>query len=225
MCSTKKNPVEYGILKCLEEEGSAWKTRVHDWLMDKRHELPELSGVSLQTVGRHVERLRNEGLVESCIMTPDELQKDMIIGYDITEAGIQRLQEHRSGFLQKEVMSAGALLLTGDWKGDVSVDRDVLIALMCDEFDISENVRETVLPYCDTEELVALLAVHYFTGSVGDVIDRRETGKLAEFIQRVPRLRESFMADTVMDRIRTYVAEGRVGANRSLSMWRGADRH
>lgn len=215
----KIDVLDYAILKCLDVEGTLWKKKVYDWLTEHQEEFPRMSSVSLQTVGRHVEGLREDGLIESRIVTAEELRRDLIIGFRLTAEGRKTLETQREALLREEVMQAGHLLLSGEDDVDFPVEREPLVSLMCDQFDISDRARKQILPHCETRELVALLAIHYFARSVGEIIRTDEAGKLAELVLRAPALRVSLMQETVVDRIRKYVRDGMDTHGAAKRMW------
>lgn len=54
----------------------------------------QIDTVSVQTVCRRVDTLRDNGLLESCIISPDDIKRDLIIAFTTTEQGCAALQTH-----------------------------------------------------------------------------------------------------------------------------------
>lgn len=197
--------VDYAILKCVDEEGPVWKKKIHGWIADNHNRLPKINGASLQTVGRHIEGLRQSGELNGCIVSSDEVRRDMIIGYCLTDQGRQAIREKREEILRDEVLQAGKVLLSSDPVTDLPVDREALVALIGEELGFSDKTRETVVAGCETEELVAILAVHYFNSSIDTILDQDRADTVAELVRQSPLLRESFTTDTVIDAIKGHV--------------------
>ncbi|NUC70710.1 hypothetical protein HTZ84_00010 [Haloterrigena sp. SYSU A558-1] len=63
---------------------SMWKKKLHETLEKK----------SVQTIGRRVEQLQTEDLLESCIVNPDEVKRDLIIAYQTTASGREILKTY-----------------------------------------------------------------------------------------------------------------------------------
>lgn len=54
----------------------------------------QIDNVSIQTIGRRVDALRDKGLLDSCIIAPDDIKRDLIIAFETTEQGRAALQTH-----------------------------------------------------------------------------------------------------------------------------------
>ncbi len=54
----------------------------------------QLNTVSVQTVCRRVDTLRDNGLLESCIISPDGIKRDLIIAFTTTDKGCAALQTY-----------------------------------------------------------------------------------------------------------------------------------
>lgn len=203
----KIDAVDYIVLKCLHQNGGCWKKRVYQWTNENIDKLPVDEQKSVQTIGRRIDKLHDYALVESCILSPDAVNRDMIIGYTLTEEGEEALEAKQNEFLREIVAeSSKALMTADDYDGEtqVPVDRKPLIALMSDAFDIDEETREDILPQIETEELLGLLATHFFLDNA--TFNPENTDVMAEFLQRTPAFRRPFEGENAISRIRKKVA-------------------
>lgn len=198
--------VDYGVLKCLAENGGCWKNKVHGYIEDNQDALPGMGEKSVQTVGRRIDELHEAGYVESCILSPDTINRDMIIGYKLTADGKQAVRQERQRLLKKQTLAGGEAILFPDKDVDVSISRDALIELLCDEFDINDAVRDDVVTECSTQELVAVLISHYFRTDAVSQVDDDAVDRIATLIMQTPRLLEPYTANTLPDRIRERMA-------------------
>lgn len=71
------------ILGILQDD-TLWKKRIAN----------HIDTVSIQTIGRRVDTLRDNGLLDSCIISPDDIKRDLIIAFETTEQGCAALQTH-----------------------------------------------------------------------------------------------------------------------------------
>lgn len=208
--SEELDGVDYAVLKCLEDRGSCWKKEVHEWLGDNIGGLPVEEARSVQTVGRRIDALHERGDVESCILTPDEIDRDMIIGYKLTDQGQTALARKREAMMHDHILAAGESLLTSRTPELQDVNRDMLLSLISDEFDVDETTRDTILAECGTDELITLLAAHYFLENVEFTIDDENMNHLIALLRDTPRLRKPFEGQNVIQQLREHLAEGRV---------------
>ncbi|WP_226005943.1 Lrp/AsnC family transcriptional regulator [Natrinema salinisoli] len=79
----KLDELDLEILAILTQN-PLWKTALHNTLGKK----------SIQTIGRRVNDLQDDGLLVSCILSPDTLNRDLVIGYKTTEQGRTALEQH-----------------------------------------------------------------------------------------------------------------------------------
>ncbi len=196
--------VGYAVLTCLDSNGALWKKKVCTWVNDHADRLPVAEPRSMQTVGRRIDTFHEHGLVESCILRPDSVNRDMIIGYRITEEGQDVLEAARNELLRSAVTSARDHLLSPDSCDDDAppVDRTVLITLMTNAFDISTETRDEVLPRINTRELFGLLAAHYFLDNADTTFDAGHEDALDTLLRQTPQLRRPFEQDTLISRLR-----------------------
>lgn len=146
---------DYAILELLAEP--LWKSQVHDTMLDVQDE-QVMDGVpSLQTVGRHIDRLCDDGYLDSCVLAPDDVDRDLIIGFQRTAKGDDALAAKREELLQQV-----AHTVTNDACGpERTVTEEVLETLIADEFNLDAAVKTRIKEEFGEDELLSLLALHY----------------------------------------------------------------
>lgn len=198
--------VDYAVLACVDDCGSVWKAKAHEWINEHLDELPGMEPVSVQTIGRRIDDLHDAGALDTCILSPDEINRDLMIAYTLTDTGRERMAAKREDILQSAVQQAAEALLS-DYSGDdLPVERTPLIALTSAEFDITGTARDR-LERCSTQEILALLAIHYFRSNVRTTIDMGSADRIFTILEETPELRESFVSETIVERIRGRLAD------------------
>lgn len=81
--NTSIDLLDLQILAILRDD-PLWKKRIAH----------QINNVSVQTIGRRVDALHDKGLLESCIIAPDDIKRDLIIAFETTETGRAALQTH-----------------------------------------------------------------------------------------------------------------------------------
>lgn len=197
--------VDYAVLTAVAAHDGAWKKRVHDWLHAHSDEMPDVAPVSMQTVGRRIDRLYRDDLLATEIISSDAVNRDLIIAYALTNAGREAQAAKRHELLRHAVQQASDVLHPVPDSDPGRIQRDALLALLCDEFNIMGRTRDR-LEYCSTQELLTLLAIHYLRQ---DLLPPRleANDRLATILRETPRLRESFTTDTVIERLRTSLID------------------
>lgn len=199
--------VDYAILKCMDRHGGCWKKRVHQWISENVDSLPLTESKSVQTIGRRMDALHENELLESCILSPEHVNRDMIIGYKLTADGKQILNGKRNTFLRKMVKQASLELLTADNDAMAAVEREPLIRLMVDAFDIDEETRDELLPQLETEEILGLLATHFFLDNAGTTFTAENRDVMVAFLRRTPQFRRPFEDKNVITYLRESLAD------------------
>lgn len=180
---------DYVILKCVRDEGRAlWKNKIHDLIVERQEELPIVDSVSVQTVGRRVDTLAEEGYLETGIITADEIQRDLIIGFNITEKGRQAIEEKRDELLKQTVQEN----LFTEHKS-VPMGASALAALIAEEFELSESSRNHLEESYTEAELITLLSMHYMEREAMQFFDRDE---FMRFAQRGVEKQDTFRSVT-----------------------------
>lgn len=205
--------VDYAILTCVAEHNGVWKKQVHEWISSNCDRLPEMDDVvSVQTIGRRIDQLHGQGLLETCIVSPDEISRDLIIAYKLVDAGDETMSVKRQEFLRAAVMQTRDALLS-DYNGDdLPVNRTALLELICDEFAISGATRDE-LKQCSTQEILGMLGCYFFRKNLSTTIDPDDADRIAAILMDAPRLREPFESETVIDRIRAQLANAQNAVN------------
>jgi DNA-binding MarR family transcriptional regulator len=204
MDTTEIDPIDYAVLKCLDVNGALWKKRMHRWVQDHVEQLPGTTEKSVQTIGRHTDRLHEAGLVESCIVSPDAVNRGMIIGYKLTTNGEEALAAKQAELLREIVIQSAKQLLGDDT--DMQVDREPLIHLLEDTFDVDPTTRDEILPRVGTDELVGLLATHFFLDNADRTFDPDNTATLVQLLERTPQFRRPFETKNIITHLREVLA-------------------
>ena len=71
---------------------SLWKKRVYEILQEHDH---AETAASIQTVGRHINTLRDHGYLELQIISPEDTHRNLIAAYTTTDKGRTALDEYR----------------------------------------------------------------------------------------------------------------------------------
>lgn len=165
------------ILKCLNDaEKPLWKNKVHERLMEIEDEMLLTGGVSVQTIGRRVDHLNNEGYVSNAIVSPDELKRDLIIAFKLTEDGKAAIREKREQLL-KELVREQMFS-----KSDASIDHNALVELVGDEFDVGEDEKRNMQDDYTKEELITFLAMYFSKKEAAAIFDKERISQFRELI-------------------------------------------
>lgn len=200
--------VDYAILSCVGEYDAVWKKRVHDLVSDRCPEFPHMDAVSVQTVGRRINKLQENGLLESCILSPDELNRDLIIGYNLTEDGERAVREKRERFLKNELLYLSEQAVIGNQPLDTDITREAYIKLIADEFGISESVRDSVLEKCGTIEISALLGGYFLLRDIPKLLDPGALPRLAQIVEAAPKMRDVFTGNPLVEQLSAVAESG-----------------
>lgn len=184
--------VDFSILNVIaKDDAPLWKKEIHRGLSETPHALPNVREVSVQTVGRRVDDLHDDGYLESCIISPRDINRDLIIAFKITDAGEAARHRKREELLRDHVyhtFSRG--------NADLSADTDTLATLTVDEIGLDADLREEL---ADTEplELLTLLLLYYTRDAVDDRLDEESVDRLAELAATDERI-GSLLTDHVI---------------------------
>lgn len=175
--------VDYTILKCLHDAGeSFWKKRIYQEIEEKHEFLPLTDPVSLQTVGRHVDELQAKGYLENRIVSSDEVPRDLIIGYTITEEGEKIIRTKRETLLRELVSKE----LFSDDEAP-SVGQKALAELANNEFGLYDHTVETADHY-GRDELLVLLGTYFLQKKASQTFGEADVQRFRDVIleQRSP---------------------------------------
>lgn len=163
---------DFTILRCIHHRDCPlWKKRIHDRCTEYLE-----GGVSVQTVGRRVDRLHRQGLLQSSIWSPDDIDRDLIIGYELSDAGRDALVRKRRDILLQAVRHE----LFGDKNGYRR--QELLYELTSAEFGLDRE--DTPLEQYELEELLALVALHYSMEQAQTIFTEDNVGKLVELAEQ-----------------------------------------
>lgn len=158
--------LDYAILKAVHDaETPQWKTAVHDYLDTHEARLPITNNVSAQTIGRRVDRLMYEGYLENNIISPEELNRELIIAYEPTEKGRAAIEEKREELLRGQIKQN----IFPEEDGE-PLSAEKLVALMQDEYGFSDAQRDAFAEY-DRDEIIAFLTIRYAQKNAVNVLD------------------------------------------------------
>jgi hypothetical protein len=131
--------------------------------------------VSLQTVGRRVDALHDEGYLENTIVSPQNVPRDLIIGYILTDNGEQAVEAKRHELLRETVRDE----LFGD-TDHPEIDRDVLAELLSAEMDD----RYAATADQSREALLILTGTYLLQSAATTVFDETELQNISDAISQ-----------------------------------------
>ncbi len=159
---------DYAVLQCINDASKpVWKKEIHGRIERRIGEFPELDSVSVQTVGRHVDTLHDQAYLESCIISPDHLNRDLIISYKLTEDGVTALQEKRDTLIKTQIM------------GDEHADKQELLALLDHEIGFDSEMWR-FLEGRGPDEIIGLAEIYYMRKYLDQKVDQDLIEKLKE---------------------------------------------
>lgn len=159
--------VDFSILTCIgTEEGPLWKNKIHECIEARADELPIPEPVSVQTVGRRVDRLNQDGYLDNAIVSPESLKRDLIIAFDLTEKGETAIRSMRTTLLRdaarREIFAAERV---------EGLSKAALIRLMQEEFGLDDDICQRMEADYSRDELVMLLGMHFAEQQATDIFD------------------------------------------------------
>jgi DNA-binding Lrp family transcriptional regulator len=170
---------DFAILKCIQDFGKPlWKNKIHESITERADELPLKSSVSVQTVGRRVDDLTDDGFVESAIISPDEIKRDLIIAFKLTDQGRDAIRERTEEYLQNVVQSSMFTIAETDHIG-----KPALLELIEDNFGIDDEMKDRLDTEYDRDELVTLLTLYYVKQEISDVFTDGDAEKFVDLTE------------------------------------------
>jgi hypothetical protein len=159
--------MDFSILKTIADaDGPLWKKQVHRRIQNRLQTLPASDSVSVQTIGRRIDRLKEDGYLAPCIVRPEGINRDLIIAFETTETGRNAVYSQQDDLLRE--YTADALLR------DSSPDygHDTAAALAADELgrDTVDQLRQHT-PKC----LAAALCYHYLAEELDGLEEAGQT--------------------------------------------------
>ncbi len=147
--------LHYVILETLEDP--KWKTRIRDVMQDTAIDHPLEQIPSIQTIGRRVDELADQGYITSCILSPDNVDRDLIISYRLTEDGRQVMSEKRDEILQEVAHTTSNKACAQER----SVSKPALVKMIAEQFDLDDDGKNRITEQYSEDELLSLLTLHY----------------------------------------------------------------
>lgn len=140
--------IHYTILHVLEKP--LWKSKIRATLEDV-DDLPTDGVPSVQTIGRRVDELHENDYIATSILSPDDVDRDLIIGYQRTKNGDKALEEKRDELLRGLANTLSTRTVT----------KKALIRMIIGQFDLNTDTATCMNDEYDEETLLSLLALHY----------------------------------------------------------------
>lgn len=101
----KIDEIDFSILRSVQTSREPlWKKQVHREMKQDRC-LENLNDTSVQTVGRRIDELHERGFLDPCIVNPDEINRDLMIAYELTDKGERALKDKRDNILRERAAS------------------------------------------------------------------------------------------------------------------------
>ncbi|MFB6077098.1 MAG: hypothetical protein ABEK12_03135 [Candidatus Nanohaloarchaea archaeon] len=186
--------VDFSILKVLRDmDRPLWKKKIHRQLTDHDGGIPRVRDVSVQTIGRRVDDLHERGHVESCIISPSEINRDLIIAFKVTENGCRAVESKREEILREYAFRSG--IFRGE-AGNSAADTDTLADLMTKELGLDSSTEAVMREYGMTE-LQTILAVHYLKRGLRERITEEHVDRLADLAREEDRIADLLLDDIV----------------------------
>lgn len=174
MNSTDLDRVDYALLTAITDASEpVWKKRIHAYLQEHTDQLPITDAVSLQTVGRRIDQLYENGHIQSDIVSADGLNRDLIIGYTITADGHTLFD------------ATGRALLKRYATGDEDLSQAAVISLISRHIPITPTTREQ-LDDVSADDLQTLIQLAYAREQLRQDRGQLDTDKLSTLFHALP---------------------------------------
>lgn len=183
---------DYAILVTLKEAGEPlWKNKIYEKIKESHETLPMPDSVSVQTVGRHVDELRDKRFIDSHIIKPDDTPRDLIIAFSLTEQGETAIKQKRESLLKQALCSEVFGI-------DVSPDmnKEALIQLAAEHLGLDEDTCETLRAKFNKKELLTALNLVYAEQEAQSVFDDSELWKLSTVNEDITEFRDTLLRET-----------------------------
>jgi DNA-binding Lrp family transcriptional regulator len=178
---------DFAIVKCIQNVGKPlWKNKVHECITERAEQLPLQSSVSVQTVGRRVDDLAEDGFLESCIISPDEIKRDLIIAFKLTDKGDTAIREKTEEYLQKAVQSSLFTITDREY-----IAKPALLELMQAKFGMDTDLRERLDEEYSRDELVTLLTLYYVKREIAEVFPDEDAAKFVDLTENSTEITEA----------------------------------
>ncbi len=177
---------DFLILKQVQDaDRPLWKNRIHD-RQSERFTDP----VSVQTIGRRVDRLQEHGYLDSCITSPEEIKRDLIIAFKLSEDGKDALRQKRRELLLHEIQQE----LFQHTAEERRLSKEEIIELICDEFTIGDDMR-TPLDTYGREELLTFLLLYFVRDDTFDLLSDNALDTVSQLAEDCPQIAQALDAN------------------------------
>lgn len=166
-----------------------WKNRIHERLHDDRDALPITTGVSVQTVGRRVDTLQDKEHLETVIASPDDLKRDLIIAFKLTDQG-QDILTQKQELILKDIIHE--TLFSKEKHTDIG--KEALVALINDHF-AGEDTQPLSAHDHEEKELLSILTMYYAEQEAMNVFSKDDKDALYQTVSEnglipIPSIKE-----------------------------------
>lgn len=171
--------IDFSILTAIETADRAlWKNKIHETLETEQQRFPIASTPSVQTVGRRIDQLNDDGYVENVISSPQELKRDLIISFKLTEQGKDAISEKRQHILRNLAEEA---LFSQEKTTDIG--KEAIATMITNTFEDTPFSQD---PTQHTEaELLTLLTLHYVESEAMEVFSSQDKQELRETLSQL----------------------------------------
>lgn len=188
--ATDIDNTDFAILFSVENHDvPPWKNKIHGWVVDQEENLPIANSVSVQTVGRRVDTLVNEDFLETVIVSPEDIKRDLIIAFKLTEKGKDAITGKREQLLKETVQNQ---IFAADDGNNIS--KGALITLLLDKFNWDGDMYETLHQKYGKNELSTFLVMVYIEEEASSMIDAEQVKRFKDVLTEY-----NDMADELLD--------------------------
>lgn len=129
---------EYSILQVIEDAPDPlWKKEIHRQLLANLDQLP-LESISIQTVGRRVDDMHDQDLLESRLRSCEDVNRHLITTYILTDPGREAMESFQASLLT-DWLARHMRRLT-DTREDTAYDEQVVLSVFCRRYGIQKEV-------------------------------------------------------------------------------------
>jgi len=154
-----------------------WKKRIHKSLQDD---------IALQTTGRRVNKLRDAGLLDQCIVSADDLKRKYIIAFDLTDEGRKKMEDGLQQLLDEKALTVHEHV--ADTKGSaglsqIDIDKGISIKLLSARYNLAPDEEDFLRDEFTPDELALLLFIvqtrQHIEQEISETI-RKNVGRFTE---------------------------------------------
>lgn len=174
-------------MRCLyDADQPLWKNRIHEQYEERFDDT-----LSVQTIGRRVDSMHDAGLVESCILSPDNVNRDLIIGYMLTDTGRDALARERRDILLDAAQPTLFRATSTDTE-ERPISKTELVDLLCDEFQLDGDTGTRLEQEYSWDELTVLAIVYLVKHRAINVFTDTDLEQVADIISQSPEIADVF---------------------------------